>query len=164
MHRVRKLLLIAVLAVGVPLKGLAAASNLFCGSLHHHSEILAAHGDAFSVGSTTEPTMDAHDDAHHRHSDTGPHAHSRASDTLAHANHQPDQSTSEATLSPSAHFSDSTQCGACATCGAHAVADSPVVLVPRLVAAPRAVIPFHSSLHDAIFVYGLERPPKSLLA
>ncbi|MEP6703084.1 MAG: hypothetical protein ABJB04_08830 [Betaproteobacteria bacterium] len=139
MHRFRTLLVLAFLIIALPLKGLAVAGSSF----HHHPDSTAAH--------------DSHDPRGH---DRG---HGHLAGAAVHTHLMTDGKPSDAHAQPWS-LPDSAPGSACSTCGAHAVADRPILFAPGHVAAPNDVIPFHSPLHDGNFADGLYRPPRSILA
>ena len=135
MRRYLKLLTLCFVMLALPFKGMAAANIEFCGPGHEQVAPSAGHHD------------------HHHDGDSAPHHHDGES-----ADKKQTDSHDKMNLSGIA------KCLACAACGAHAVAGTPSIVTPDFISTSPISIPFLSSMHAGIFAYGLERPPKTLLA
>jgi hypothetical protein len=157
-----RFLLLVVLMIGLPLKGLASASSLFCAPFNHHpAPAVAAHGDHRHAA----PLHDRADHAEHDRRGHEPTWNDHAGhDHGAHASGGLHAHQASAASAGGLDFGDEKHCSTCATCGAHAVADSPVAVAPQPLAPWRDAIPFESAYHGGLFPSALERPPKSPLA
>jgi len=146
MNRALRLVWVLLLALALPLQGLAAATMAACGP---------AHGDA---GAHAVPGHEASAHETHRHDPSAHHSHRH--DTSA------DDGSSGAlaaddTSSPTTPDQKCSVCASCCTASAglptHAVVAHPVALAGSLIGHERASL-------AAFLTDGPERPPRSFLA
>lgn len=136
MRRLLKLLMLSVLIIAIPFKGVAMASVALWEPAHDHSSQRGAHDGE-------------HDHTHAHHAVAG-HSANTLTDMadVASANEHP------------ASVNDKIPCTGC---GAHAIAAS-LDTAPASVRASSLFIPFLRAMYVGIFRDGLERPPKAIFA
>ena len=175
MNRALRLVWVLLLALALPLQGLAAATMAACGPVHPHDVAQPGHAHDASADAAHGHRTAAHDtlvapdthvaqDAHFAH-DTldrelrpqAPHGHV---DAFAGDDAGRDDPATEDTASPT----PSQKCSVCASCctasaglPTHVVVAEPAALADSLVDQERATA-------AAFFTGGPERPPRSFLA
>jgi hypothetical protein len=125
-------LVIAVVALALPVQGYAAVAMVACGPVH-----------ARVAGASHDPAAGAH--ASHDHA-----AHDHAAGAMA-----VPATTGEASA---AHHGIG--CSACASCCSGSAASSPPATLAGFVAAHLGAIPFSSPSEQSVVPEGLERPPR----
>ena len=135
-----------LIAVALPIQGVAAATMLHCGATHEHRQV------------TSTSVV-------HVHEQMGMHSEANAGEGHVH-HHGHDQASADATSADTAghhHANGQTGCSVCASCcSAAALPVMPLVLASQDLAETATTV--HSRPVAVFLTDGPERPPRTILA
>lgn len=181
-----RLLLTCLLAVALPLKGLAASSMLACGPGHHadaaavahaHDAVAPAHAHADEPATAATPShghdhpnghdqRNGHNHPHghdHQHEDGAAHAHAAGDATGSGSALSAIQPGGAAAADPAPDLKIKSKCGTCAPCCVSAALTGEQSLHIAQ-AATSADFPAFAAGHSSPPAGRLDRPPRSFLA
>ena len=154
MRRLVRLVVFWLLAVALPLQGVAAATMLSCAPVGHHGNAVPAssHGDDATAASVARAAPDAAADKH----DHASHA------AVGHATHAAVDHGDDSDARSGAGGA-AAKCSACSFCCTGAAAPARLLVFGPL-ELPEFYAPFAARSVAAFVSEGLERPPRTVLA